>query len=81
MRKSIKNLEIVEAVEAYYKQYGAIEGKKLSMKLGYVEGRFKERHNTIIKFNNHGFEIKQIADILEIKEEEVLKALKDKSLL
>ncbi len=93
INKPIKSMGIIETVETYYKQYGVREGKKLGRiegrKEGHKEGREegeglgveKERRNTIIKFHNHNFEVKQIANILEIQEEEVLKVLKDKSLL
>jgi DNA-binding NarL/FixJ family response regulator len=67
--KPVKNMGIVEAVETYYREYGEKEGEK------------KERSATVVKLFNRGFEVKQIADILEIKEKEVQKILKSKSLI
>jgi hypothetical protein len=67
--KPVKNMGIVEAVETYYREYGEKEGEK------------KERSATVVKLFNRGFEVKQIADILEIKEKEVQKILKAKSLI
>jgi hypothetical protein len=63
--KPIKSMGIIETVETYYQEYGKQE----------------ERSNTVAKLFNRGFEIKQIADILEIKEKEVQKILRDKSLI
>jgi DNA-binding NarL/FixJ family response regulator len=63
--KSIKSMGIIETVETYYQEYG----------------EKKERSATVAKLFNRGFEVKQIADILEIKEKEVQKILKDKSLI
>jgi DNA-binding NarL/FixJ family response regulator len=67
--KPVKNMGIVEAVETYYQEYGEKEGRKI------------ERADTVVKLFNRGFEVKQIADILEIKEKEVQKILKSKSLI
>ncbi len=63
--KPIKSMGIIETVETYYQEYG----------------EKKERSATVVKLFNRGFEVKQIADILEIKEKEVQKILKDKSLI
>ena len=63
--KPVKSMGIIETVETYYQEYG----------------RQEERSNTIVKLYSRGFEVKQIADILEIKLKEVQKILKDKSLI
>jgi hypothetical protein len=63
--KPIKSMGIIETVETYYQEYG----------------EKKERSATVVKLFNRGFEVKQIADILEIKEKEVQKILKYKSLI
>lgn len=67
--KPAKSMGIIETVETYYREYGEKEGEK------------KERSATVVKLYSRGFEIKQIADILEIKEKEVRQLLKDKSLI
>ncbi len=67
--KPVKSMGIIETVENYYREYGEKEGRKI------------ERADTVVKLFNRGFEVKQIADILEIKEKEVQKILKDKSLI
>jgi uncharacterized protein (UPF0335 family) len=67
--KPVKNMGIVEAVENYYREYGEKEGRR------------GERADTVGKLFNRGFDVKQIADILEIKEKEVQKILKAKSLI
>jgi DNA-binding NarL/FixJ family response regulator len=67
--KPEKSMGIIETVETYYREYGEKEGRKI------------ERSATVAKLFNRGFEVKQIADILEIKEKEVQKMLKDKSLI
>ena len=53
--KPAKNMGIIETVETYYQEYG----------------EKKERATTVVKLYSRGFEIIQIADILEIKEKEV----------
>jgi hypothetical protein len=63
--KPAKSMGIIETVETYYQEYG----------------EKKERSATVVKLFNRCFEVKQIADILEIKEKEVRQLLKDKSLI
>ena len=63
--KPVKSMGIIETVETYYQEYG----------------EKKERSATVVKLYSRGFEIKQIADILEIKLKEVQKILEDKSLI
>jgi DNA-binding NarL/FixJ family response regulator len=63
--KPVKSMGIIETVETYYQEYG----------------EKKERSATVVKLFNRGFEVKQIADILEIKEKEVRQLLKDKPLI
>jgi predicted transposase YdaD len=72
INKPIKSMGIIETVETYYQEYGRKEGKKEGKK----EGRKEERSNTILKLSSRGFEVNQIADILEITEDEVRKYLK-----
>ena len=87
--KPIKNMDIIETVENYYKTYGIREGKKLGKKLGKIEGKklgkiegkIEERSNTVVKLYSHGFEMNQIADILEITIEEVEQILKAMSMI
>ena len=67
--KPAKSMGIIETVETYYREYSEKEGRKI------------ERADTVVKLFNRGFEVKQIADILEIKEKEVRQLLKDKSLI
>jgi hypothetical protein len=75
--KPVKSMGIIETVETYYREYG----EKIGEKKGVVLGKNEERSATVVKLFNRGFEVKQIADILEIKEKEVQKILKDKSLI
>jgi DNA-binding NarL/FixJ family response regulator len=75
--KPIKSMGIIETVETYYREYG----EKIGEKKGVMLGKNEERADTVVKLFNRGFEIKQIADILEIKEKEVQKILKNKSLI
>ena len=63
--KPVKSMGIIETVETYYQEYG----------------EKKERSATVVKLYSRVFEIKQIADILEIKLKEVQKILEDKSLI
>lgn len=67
--KPIKSMGIIEAVETYYQEYGEKKGER------------KERSATVVKLFNRGFEVKHIADILEIKEKEVRQLLRDKFLI
>jgi predicted transposase YdaD len=79
--KPVKNMGIVEAVETYYKEYGIKQGKKEGRKIGKIEGKIEERVSTVVKLYSRGFEINQIADILELTAEEVQQILKAKSLI
>jgi predicted transposase YdaD len=79
--KQIKSMGIIEAVETYYREYGEKIGEKRGKKEGEIKGEIKERSATVVKLYSRGFEINQIADILEIKVEEVQEILKYKSLI
>jgi predicted transposase/invertase (TIGR01784 family) len=80
---------IIETVETYYQEYGEKIGKEIGEKIGEERGKEigkeigkeGERIETITKLFKRGFEINQIADILEISVEEVQQILKAKSLI
>ena len=83
--KPIKNMGIIETVETYYREYGEKIGERKGEKKGEIKGEIKgkqeERSATIVKLFSRGFEVKQIADILEIKVKEIEQILKEKSLI